>query len=148
MPSIVKANYCRITLTEPAGTGLSYIELGRLFIGTYSVPDYNISKLEYQPIDDSEISGAVINVRPKRKRLSIDFPMVSKRQAAWVFKKWFYKIGKRTPVLINPLPEGIAEDQFFYPIYGVLESIPGIAYPAHGRYDVINGSVQIREFIE
>lgn len=145
------ARHWRVTLTEPAATGLPHIELGRLILGGYLEPARNVRLgAKLIPIDESaeahtEGGQRYVDRRPKRRALALEFSPLTPAETLWQFFDWLYRIGKRQSFMAVLFGEGWPADlRHFTTIYGHLKGdLPGVAF---GKiHNQLTGPVEIRE---
>jgi len=149
-PDAGYGRYWRITLTEPAESALEYIQIGRVILGDYFEPEIQMQYgYTLEPVDDSEVTYSdggqrFINRKPKRRKISMPFPRISKDNTHYDFFMLLYDIGKRQDFMTVIYPEGDPTGKFFHTIYGhITGSPPGIEI---GRlYDKLTGNINILE---
>lgn len=145
------ARHWRITLTEPAATGLAHIELGRLILGGYLEPARNVRLgPKLVPIDQSAVAYTeggqrFVDRRPKRRALVFEFSPLTRAETLWNFFDWLYRIGKRQSFMAVLFGEGWPGDlKHFTSLYGHLKGdLPGVAFGKTNN--TVTGAIEIWE---
>lgn len=140
----VNARYWRLVMSEPSESGLSHMELGRLMIGKYISPNYNIKYgVKVYPVDESQESYSdggqrYVDRKPKRRAIEFEFNSMDDSEAFWTFFSWLYRQGKRQNYMIVPSPsDDDLTKKFFMSIYGHMKGDPpGISMSSFGLNDI------------
>lgn len=135
------ARYWRVAFAEPADTGLTAIEVGRIILGDYIEPSRDI-QLGYKlmPVDESRAIYAeggqrYIDRKPKRRKIVLEPSPLMDGEVYWAFFDLLYRIGRRKDLMAVPFHSSVnADEVWFNSIYGhIPDDPPGIAFGGRHR---------------
>ena len=135
----VSAAHWRLIATEPAATGLTYIEIGVVMLSEIYEPTYNIVYgFKRDPIQlstHSTVSGGntIVNLSNKKRRFGMSFARINDSEVNWQFQRMTHIIGNTRPVAIDAFSD--TEDnakRVHNRCYGYLQDISGISFDSIG----------------
>lgn len=137
--TLIQDRYWQITLTDTTNES-PYIEVGRVFIGTYFEPEANLHTNWSVEIVDESTSRRSAGLQKWRtnkvpfSRVTFRLPHLTQSEAFQNFIDILIRIGIKTDIFLSLFPEGNANQKTIGDLYGRFIGVPGVTNPAIGAY--------------
>lgn len=146
---IIGARYWRLYISDTCSSEDNFYALGRVFLGIYYEPTYNIDSFTLYPVDlsivnESQGGQGWVDIAPQRREFSFNFDLIKKTELYFDMFNNLYYYGKRRDIIVSIYPEGSEVENLFCTLYGRFVDVPGISRMPYNNY-TLSGDIQFRE---